>query len=69
MAWMVDNINLLMARASILWLIGEYSPSLLDIISLIYCHLQTSTHKDIIIHMARMVDNINVPMARASIIG
>ena len=29
---------------------------------------QTSTHKDIIIHMARMVDNINVPMARASIL-
>lgn len=30
--------------------------------------MQTSTHKDIIIHMARMVDNINVPMARASIL-
>ena len=68
MARMVDNINVPMARASILWLIGEYSPSLLDIISFIYCLLQTSTHKDIIIHMARMVDNINVPMARASIL-
>ena len=32
MARMVDNINVPMARASILWLIGEYSPSLLDII-------------------------------------
>ncbi|WAR10496.1 AP3B2-like protein [Mya arenaria] len=30
--------------------------------------MQTSTHKDIIIHMARMVDNITVPMARASIL-
>ena len=36
--------------------------------SFIYCLLQTSTHKDIIIHRARMVDNINVPMARASIL-
>ena len=65
---MVDNINVPMARASILWLIGEYSPSLLDIISFIYCLLQTSTHKDIIIHMANMVDNINMPVARASIL-
>ena len=32
MARMVDNINVPMARASILWLIGENSPSLLDII-------------------------------------
>ena len=68
MARMVDNINLPMARASILWLIGENSPTLLDIICFIYCLLQTSTHKDIIIHMARMVDNINIPMARASIL-
>ena len=68
MARMVDNINVPMARASILWLIGEYSPSLLDIISLIYCLLQTSTHKDIIIHMARMVDTINIPTARDSIL-
>lgn len=30
--------------------------------------MQTSTHKDIIVHMARMVDNITVPMARASIL-
>ncbi|XP_053385509.1 AP-3 complex subunit beta-2-like isoform X2 [Mercenaria mercenaria] len=30
--------------------------------------MQSSTHKDIIIHMARMVDNITVPMARASIL-
>lgn len=29
---------------------------------------QSSTHKDIIVHMARMVDNITVPMARASIL-
>ena len=34
MARMVDNINVPMARASILWLIGEYSPSLLDIINI-----------------------------------
>ena len=32
MARMVNNINVPMVRASILWLIGEYSPSLLDII-------------------------------------
>ena len=31
---MVDNFNVPMARASILWLIGEYSPSLLDIINI-----------------------------------
>lgn len=30
--------------------------------------MQSSTHKDIIIHMSRMVDNITVPMARASIL-
>ena len=34
MARMVDNINMPMARASILLLIGEYSPSLLDIINI-----------------------------------
>ena len=34
MAWIVDNINVPMARASILWLIGEYSPILLDIINI-----------------------------------
>ena len=31
---MVYNNNVPMARASILWLIGEYSPSLLDIINI-----------------------------------
>mgnify|MGYP002153740487 FL=1 len=30
--------------------------------------MQSSTHKDIIIHMSRIVDTITVPMARASII-
>ena len=65
MARIVDNINVPMARASILWLIGENSPSLLDIINIA---LLIATHKDIIIHRARMVDNINVPMARASIL-
>ena len=34
MARMVDNINVPMARASILWLIGEYRSSLLDIINI-----------------------------------
>ena len=34
MARMVDNINVPMARASILWLIGKYRPSLLDIINI-----------------------------------
>ena len=34
MARMVDNINVPMARAIILWLIGEYCPSLLDIINI-----------------------------------
>ena len=41
---MVDNISVPMARASILWLIGENSPSLLDIINIA---LFISTHKDI----------------------
>ena len=34
MARMVNNITVPMARASILWLIGEYRPSLLDIINI-----------------------------------
>ena len=71
MARMVDNINVPMARASIQWLIGENSPSLLDDIiniALFIVSFRPFTHKDIIIHMARMVNNINVPMARASIL-
>ena len=69
MARMVDNINVPMARASILWLIGETSPSLLDIINIaLFIVSFRPPHTDIIIHMARMVDNINVPMARASIL-